>query len=92
MTLRTVVLPAPFGPMTLVIWPGCAAKLRLVAAFIPPKAMLTPDTSSDGGLPADRILVMGVSDHIVVLDAGICIASGYRCGSQANPLGSLSFF
>jgi ABC-type branched-subunit amino acid transport system ATPase component len=33
----------------------------------------------------DMMLVMGVSDHIVVLDAGICIASGKPAAIRSNP-------
>jgi branched-chain amino acid transport system ATP-binding protein len=33
----------------------------------------------------DMMLVMGVSDHIVVLDAGICIASGNPAAIRFNP-------
>src|SRR5260370_42072932 len=33
----------------------------------------------------DMMLVMGVSDHIVVLDAGICIASGKPAAIRFNP-------
>ena len=33
----------------------------------------------------DMTLVMGVSDHIVVLDAGICIASGKPAEVRSNP-------
>jgi ABC-type branched-subunit amino acid transport system ATPase component len=33
----------------------------------------------------DMMLVMGVSDHIVVLDAGICIASGKPTAIRLNP-------
>src|SRR3981081_2605218 len=37
--LSTVVLPAPFGPMMLVIRPGSARKLTPLAALMPPNAM-----------------------------------------------------
>ena len=42
----TVVLPAPFGPITLVILPGSAMKLTPVAALMPPNAMPTSEICS----------------------------------------------
>ena len=42
----TVVLPAPFGPITLVISPGFATKLTSFAAVMPPKEIPMPLTTS----------------------------------------------
>ena len=39
MALSAVVLPAPFGPITLVIAPARASKLKFLTARTPPKLM-----------------------------------------------------
>src|SRR3954467_8718139 len=44
--LRTVVLPAPFGPIRLVTLPGSASSETSFAAFTPPKAMRRRSASS----------------------------------------------
>ena len=48
----SVVLPAPFGPMTLVMAPGRAVKPTPSTAFNPPKATESPLTSSAAGAAA----------------------------------------
>jgi len=46
MTLKSVVFPAPFGPMTLTISPSPTLKLTSLSARKPPKERLTPSISS----------------------------------------------
>src|SRR3954447_7392012 len=46
MTLNSVVLPAPFGPMRPVIEPGSADSDASLTAVMPPKRTVTPVTSS----------------------------------------------
>src|SRR4051812_40449147 len=48
MTLNSVVLPAPFGPITLKISPGCTARSTPSTAATPPKCRFKPRTSSSG--------------------------------------------
>src|SRR6185312_12769814 len=52
MTLRQVVLPAPFGPIRLMISPLRMAKLTSESAFNPPNCLDSPCTSSIGGASA----------------------------------------
>ena len=42
MRLNSVVLPAPFGPMTATSWPRATEKDTLFTARRPPKLLLTP--------------------------------------------------
>jgi hypothetical protein len=51
MVLNSEVLPAPLGPITAVIEPGCTSKPTPVSAFTPPKASVTPSTCSKGRRP-----------------------------------------
>jgi hypothetical protein len=46
--LKTVVLPAPLGPMTEKTWPFSTEKSTLLTAVRPPKRMVSPFTSSSG--------------------------------------------
>src|SRR4051794_1641802 len=46
MTLNSVVLPAPFGPIRPVMAPCCAARLTSVRALTPPNRTATPATRS----------------------------------------------
>src|SRR5258708_10570135 len=48
MQLKTVVLPAPFGPIRAVIAPRWAVKERSLTAMRPPKRMLRCSTRSTG--------------------------------------------
>src|SRR5437660_4008476 len=52
MQLKTVVLPAPFGPMSAVICPRAAAKLTSSTATRPPKRMLRCSTVRIGSAGA----------------------------------------
>src|SRR3954470_22401030 len=45
MTLNSVVLPAPFGPISPVMWPASAVKDTSVTALMPPKRTATSRTS-----------------------------------------------
>src|SRR5437870_4441182 len=51
MTLNSVVLPAPFGPINPVIRPASAVSEASSSATLPPKRTLTPRTSSRGTDP-----------------------------------------
>src|SRR5262245_44677761 len=53
-TLNTVVLPAPFGPMTPVPEPRSTGTVVLVSAALPPNGTDTPRASrcATSGLPA----------------------------------------
>ena len=44
MTLNSVVLPAPFGPIRAQIWPSSMVKVRPSSATTPPKRTLTSCT------------------------------------------------
>src|ERR1051325_3154885 len=61
MTLKSVVLPAPFGPMRPVIVPGCTEKRASFTAVMPPKRTVMPSTWSRGtlvsGVPTDGHLL-----------------------------------
>src|SRR5438477_2113153 len=46
MTLNKVVLPAPFGPISPVMWPGRTAMETASSAVWPPKRMVTSRVSS----------------------------------------------
>src|SRR5512133_2754759 len=48
MTLKAVVLPAPFGPISPTISPGSAVKETASSATIPPKRFVTFSTSRRG--------------------------------------------
>jgi hypothetical protein len=43
--LKSVVLPAPFGPIRLQIWPASTLKLTSLTAVRPPKRLETPTIS-----------------------------------------------
>ena len=53
MTLNSVVLPAPFGPIRPVTSPGSAERLTPSSATLPPKRTVTSRTSSDGAPASD---------------------------------------
>src|SRR5215208_960833 len=46
--LNSVVLPAPFGPITLRISPGSSARSTPSTAWTPPKCRFSPRISSSG--------------------------------------------
>src|SRR5437879_7427134 len=48
MTLNRVVLPAPFGPISPVMWPGRTAMETASSAVCPPKRIVTSSVSSPG--------------------------------------------
>ena len=48
MVLNNEVLPAPLGPITAVIEPGCTSKPTPLSAFTPPKASVSASTRSTG--------------------------------------------
>ena len=64
MTLNSVVLPAPFGPISPVIVPGSAETDASSTAVMPPKRTVTPVTSSNamaGHLPLGEHIGLGVA-------------------------------
>src|SRR3954452_3758267 len=52
MTLKSVVLPAPFGPITPTMRPGSTSRLTASSAVSPSKWTCTPSTRSSPG-PSD---------------------------------------
>src|SRR5215468_2093877 len=52
--LKSVVLPAPLGPTTLVIWSVLAVNVTARSATTPPNETPMLLTSSIGGLPVGR--------------------------------------
>src|SRR5574340_1434470 len=53
MQLKSVVLPAPFGPMSPQIAPGATEKLTSSSAVTPPKRIVRPATRSSARAPAE---------------------------------------
>ena len=76
--LSTVVLPAPFGPITLVTLPGAAVKVTSVAALMPPKAMPRSRTSSAPGAAA------GVEERADIESASSAVARSRRGHRRAS--------
>src|SRR6185503_13089735 len=56
MQLKSVVLPAPFGPISPTIWPGATSKDTLSSATMPPKRTLTSCTRNNACAGAGSIL------------------------------------
>jgi hypothetical protein len=46
--LKSVVLPAPFGPIRPTIWPDCTSKETPSSATIPPNRTVRSRTDSTG--------------------------------------------
>src|SRR4051794_13663257 len=63
MQLKTVVLPAPFGPISAVMCPRSAAKLRSSIATRPPKRMLRWSTVRMGASSLIRRLPLALLHH-----------------------------
>src|SRR5262245_46020679 len=59
MRLKSVVLPAPFGPMIPTISPAPTANDTSVSARKPPNRLLTERTSRSGGIGPSRLPVAG---------------------------------
>src|SRR6516225_7682382 len=85
MVLKTLVLPAPFGPMTAVIWPGAAANDTPRSAWMPPKRRSTPWTSSDRpgavactGSPAARAPIAGTARSDASTGTAVAAGVGMR--------------
>ena len=56
MTLNSVVLPAPFGPISPVTAPGSArSRSTFASAMLPPKRTVTPRTSSSAAIARRRV-------------------------------------
>src|SRR3954466_14825770 len=91
MTLNSVVLPAPFGPMSPVIVPGCTEKVAPLTAVTPPNRTVTSSTSRSGnsvayrsGSPTDGHLLPYAAGHRVNCSAAFC--RGCRlCPRRAQP-------
>src|SRR6266702_1633209 len=63
MQLKTVVLPAPFGPISAVMCPRWAVKLRSSTATRPPKRMLRWSTIRMGASSLIRRLPSALLQH-----------------------------
>ena len=55
MQLKSVVLPAPFGPISPTIWPGATSKDTPSSATMPPKRTQTSCTRSNACAGAGSI-------------------------------------
>src|SRR6059036_943560 len=88
---RTVVLPAPFGPMTDMIWPASTSRLTRVTAWTPPNDFDTSWISSCVVTSAVSELSGGESRQPplappVVLDVAIALALADTRQSQVELL------
>src|ERR1700733_13517428 len=63
MQLKTVVLPAPFGPISAVISPWCAWKERSSMATRPPKRIVRCSTESSVS-PRSAISTVALFDEV----------------------------
>src|SRR3954470_9414703 len=88
MTLNSVVLPAPFGPIKPVTVPACTLNVAELTAVTPPKRTVTPSTSSNG---AEPFVSRGATDGHLLADANafrqrvVGAAALGRCGRRAVP-------
>src|SRR5918999_3261025 len=57
-TLKRVVFPAPFGPISAVIEFGATSRAAPSSAATPPKCFTTPSTSRIGPLLKDHLLAL----------------------------------
>src|SRR3954468_971836 len=82
-TLNSVVLPAPFGPMSPVTWPGAADSETSSTATLPPKRTMTSSTSS-----------CAIQLHIAHAERGVDLANvlGSERTGDADPLERHGFF
>ena len=79
--LKTVVLPAPFGPTRAVMVPLRNWMARSSAATMPPKRLLTPDVSRTTGASCQtRSRVFSRADFGLVGQAGARLVHGGRAG------------
>jgi len=54
-TLKSVVLPAPFGPISPVIEPSPTDSVHSASASTPPKRLVMPVTVSSGAVAAPSV-------------------------------------
>src|SRR5262245_62944522 len=91
MQLNTVVLPAPFGPISAVISPRRALKERSLIATSPPKRMLRCSTLSTGArFERDAVSLPPAAGPAAVLSAALiraprAPAAPSRAWSPARP-------
>src|SRR5207244_2861877 len=83
--LSAVLLPAPFGPITLVIAPDFASKVRSLTARTPPKFTDRPLTDSAGGSPRRR---NSATSWVVRADRSSAFAAKRRPSNPTNPTGA----
>src|SRR3954470_9841477 len=62
MTLNSVVLPAPLGPIRPVMWPACAVNETSVTALMPPKRTATSRTSRTSSVARRSATSMSAAD------------------------------
>src|SRR5881628_2818028 len=78
-TLKSVVLPAPFGPRTARRSPGATSRSTSLTACKPPKRRPTPrkrrvgSTCSTGAASVNRLLDDLVRDHAVLDDLDLAL-------------------
>src|SRR3954447_9290451 len=82
MQLNTVVLPAPFGPISAVISPRPAVKEKLLMATSPPKRMLRCSTRRMGTRPGDSVAGFGAPAAGAASEA---LMGGARARAEAPP-------
>src|SRR3954465_13097825 len=83
MTLKSVVLPAPFGPIRPVIVPGSTEKLAPLTAVTPPKRTVTSSTSSSGR-PFVAVSGCATDGHLLPHADGDWIARRAAFGRRAR--------
>src|SRR5256714_3165277 len=79
-TLRSVVLPAPFGPKTARVWPGCTVNETSSRALTAPKLWRSPSARSINGgrelaqfVGFDEIAAVAEVEHVHQrLHADVC--------------------
>src|SRR5262249_14457004 len=83
--LNSVVLPAPFGPMTALISPARMVKSRSAMACNPPNRQARPRTSRSDAAFAPMVVVASLMLCGRLLMGGVS-AKGERC-CRRRPLG-----
>src|SRR5918995_3118923 len=80
MTLNSVVLPAPFGPIRAAMEPSATPKVAPSTARMPPKRLTTPSISSKG-LPLG-VAVSVAKDHLLALAEHALRPVGHQSDQQ----------
>src|SRR5664279_2444563 len=74
-TLKSVVFPAPFGPMMALRSPGMIVSVTSRTACRPPKLLHRPFNSRTGPLPFAPLSVL----TLVILSPSRCSSGRFRC-------------